>query len=286
LSWIPYSLFCRIRDNDQNPISVDLSDYRIDKKFLLSLPSEDDGLSKQLRTFGFREPLNCECYVKFISRDDTLLDIGANIGFFTLLGNDARRIVCVEPLNNVIPLLQKNISQNNLSDKCEIVHAAVGPRGKLHLEISPHLNLSKIVSEKNDNTIEVDSIPLGDLVARYHTNVIRLDVEGFEHDILYGQIPNSVTKISMEFHTRLMGQEKSRRLLNYFRDEGFRLKYYVEDIPLRLYPFLRVLKSTRVSGFMSYIEQDLEIDDITERVFSGRGLKYLYLQRDANTTRG
>lgn len=283
LSWIPYHAFSRIRDNDTNPICVDLYDYGINKKFVLSLPSKDDGLSRQLRNFGFREPLNCRCYTKFIGADDTLLDIGANIGFFTLLGSDAKRIVCVEPLNDVIGLLRKNISQNGLSGKCEVVHAAVGPKGKLYLEVNPHLNLSKIVSHKTENTIEVESIPLRDLVAKYHTNTIRLDVEGFEHDILYDQIPDSVTKISMEFHTRLMGREKSKRLLTYFRDEGFRLRYFIEDVPLRMYPFVHVLKTTNISRFMSYIDENVDIEDISERVFSGRGLKYFYLQRDTRS---
>lgn len=279
LSWLPYKAFSRIRDNKSNPVCVDLNYYGVDREFTISLPSEDDGLSRQLRNFGFREPLNCRCYTRFLGPEDTLLDIGANIGFFTLLGSDARRIVCVEPLNNVIDLLKKNIEQNGLSRKCEVVHAAVGPKGKLYLEVNNQLNLSKIVSKKSDNTIEVDSIPLPDLVAKYGTNVVRLDVEGFEHDILYNQIPDSISKISMEFHTRLMGEEKAGRLLDYFKNEGFRLRYFIEDVPLRFYPFVHVLKTTRVAGFMSYIEENIEVEEARERVFSGRGLKYLYLVR-------
>lgn len=262
---------------------MNLLDYGIGKKFWLALPSEDRGLSRQLSVFGFREPLNCQCYVKFINSNDTLLDIGANIGFFALLGSSAKRIVCVEPLGNVIELLKKNIALNGLSEKCEVVHAAVGPRGRLLLEINAQLNLSKIVNERNENTIEVDSIPLADLAEVYHPNVVRLDVEGFEYDLLYDQIPESIGKVSMEFHTGLMGEEKSRKLLAYFRDEGFQLRYLVEDVPLRLYPFVHVLKNTIMSRPISYVKHDLCIEDSIDAIFSGRSLKYLYLERNVST---
>jgi FkbM family methyltransferase len=268
-----------VRDNNQNRIYLDLASYKINRKFWLSLPSQDRGLSTQLRLFGFREPLNCRCFVNFIDNNDTLLDIGSNIGFFAVLGGNAKRIICVEPLNSAIEFLLKNIQQNGLEGKCEVVHAAVGPKGKLQLEVQSHLNLSRIVNEKNINTIEVDSIPLGEFIREHPSNMVRLDVEGFEYDILYEQIPECINKISMEFHTGLLGEEKSEKLLEYFREEGFNVRYFVEDVPLRMYPFVRVFRSTLASGLVSYVKCNLDIEDIRERIFTGRSLKYLYLQR-------
>jgi FkbM family methyltransferase len=279
LSWVPYAIFCKIVDSDDCTIRIDLSDYDIDKAFWLKLAPNDRGLSRQLRNFGFREPLNCQCYVKFVGENDTLLDIGANIGFFTILGNDAKRIVCVEPLSDAISLLRENIELNGLSDKCEIVQAAVGPEGEVHLEVNPHMNLSKVVEERTDETVTVRSIPLGELVERYSPNLIRLDVEGFEYDILHGQIPGSVDKVSLEFHHELLGEEKSNGLLKYFEDEGFKVKYFVEDLPLRLYPMLRMLKNTDIFRPLCFISSDIEIEDVRGQISSGRALKYLYLER-------
>lgn len=256
-----------------------MSGYGISKQFRLCLPPEDNGLSRQLRIFGFREPLNCQCFADFIDDEDTLLDIGSNIGFFALMAGNAKRIICVEPLDNVIELLRSNIELNDLSGKCEIVNAAVGPKGRLQLEIHSHLNLSRIVNDRNKNTIEVESIPLAELVNQYHPNVVRLDVEGFEYDLMYDQIPESVVKISMEFHTGLMGERKSRRLLAYLKDEGFRLRYLVEDVPLRMYPYVHMFKTTSISRLVSYTKKDLDIDEATPFIFSGRSLKYLYLER-------
>lgn len=279
LSWVPYALFCKIVDSDDCTIRVDLSDYGVDKAFWLKLSPNDRGLSRQLRNFGFREPLNCQCYVKFIDANDTLLDIGANIGFFTIMGNDAKRIICVEPLSDAIALLRENIELNGLSDKCEIVQAAVGPEGELHLEVNPHMNLSRVVGERKSDTVTVRSIPLGELVERHSPNLIRLDVEGFEYEILHGQIPDSIDKVSLEFHHELLGEERSNALLTYFEVEGFRVRYFIEDLPLRLYPMLRMLKNTDIFKPLSYISSDIEIEDVRGQIFSGRALKYLYLER-------
>lgn len=279
LSWVPYAVYCRIVESDGATIRVDLSDYGVEKAFTLKLAPNDRGLSRQLRDFGFREPLNCQCYASFVGADDALLDIGANIGFFTVLGNDAKRIICVEPLGDAISLLRENIELNGLSDKCEIVQAAVGPEGELHLEVNPHMNLSRVVGERGWDTVTVRSVPLGELVKAYSPNLIRMDVEGFEYEILHAQIPDAIDKISLEFHHELLGRDKSNRLLDYFEEEGFRVRYFVEDVPLRLYPMLRLLKSPSILKPLCYVMSDIEIDDVRARMFSGRALKYLYLER-------
>ena len=279
LSWYPFRLYEDIRDRDSDRVYLDLNRFGVDRRFWLSLPPSDTGLSKQLRVFGFREPLNCQCYAEFIDGNDILLDIGSNIGFFVILGSDAKRIICVEPLESVIELLRENIEMNGLSEKCEIVHAAVGPRGHLLLEVSDHLNLSRIVSEPNENTVEVESISLGDLAERYSPTAIRLDVEGFEFSMLYNQIPSSVKKISMEFHTGLMGEKKSKKLLSYFTETGFRVEYLIEDVPLRLYPFVRLIRNTAAFKFVSRIHSNVEPENLPDLVFSGRSLKHLYLRR-------
>ncbi len=283
LSWIPYDVFCHLRDNnhDHHPVHLNLSSYGVDRDFWMILPPEDSGLSKQLTTFGFREPLNCRYYVKFVTPNDSVLDIGSNVGFFVLLGSNARRMTCVEPQAQLIEMLKENIRRNKLTEKCEVLQEAVGPKGKLHLEICPQMNLSKIVGESSKNSVDVDSEPLEDLVQKHPSNLIRLDTEGFEYEILYNQIPEAINKISMEFHTDLLGPEKSDKLLQYFKDEGFKVKYLIEDVPLRLYPFMSLLKRPELFGFISYVRKNVAIDDAVDPIHwgRGRGLKYLYLQR-------
>lgn len=279
ISWLPYQVFNKIRKGNSKNLAVDMVKYGINRKFSLSLPINDDGLSQQLSVYRFREPINCRYYCDFITEEDRLLDIGSNVGFFPILGGRASKIVCVEPLEELIPLLRENIKANNLSGKCEIIHAAVGNSITLHLEANHQMNLSRIVSGANGNTREVQGIPLEDLVTKYNTNAIRMDVEGYEYEILYHKIPKTVNKISLEFHTGVMGNEKSRQLIDYFIKEGFKFSYFIEDIPLRLYPFVHVLRNPMLFQPISYVISDPDPDQIYERIFIGRSLKYLFLTR-------
>lgn len=286
LTWMPYRVFTTLKRANEDFVRVDLRPHGIDKTFILRLPAGDEGLSLQMKLFGFREPLNCRYYVKFVREEDKVLDIGSNVGFFVLLASHACRIACVEPLNPLIDILRENLEANNISEKCEIVNAAAGPRGKLRLAVNSQLNLSRIVTSGHEGILEVEGVPLPDLLEQYPSNLIRLDVEGFEYEILYDQIPDCVNKVSMEFHTRELGKERAARLLTYFGDTGFRIRHLIEDIPLRFYPILWAFKRTDLFNFMCYVKSDVTVEDAFLHIFRGRGIKYLYLERGKNATTG
>src|SRR3989344_3246674 len=148
LSWIPYKTAKMFGKRKNDFLILDLEKIGIKKRFKFNTTKTDEGLSSQLKTFGFREPVNLEYYHKFVEKNDKVLDIGANIGLFTILSENAKEIICVEPLKQAIPLLKKNINDNNLMEKTKIINAAVGKKGKLIISVDEQLNLSRIVSKK------------------------------------------------------------------------------------------------------------------------------------------
>ncbi|PIO08342.1 hypothetical protein COU59_01815 [Candidatus Pacearchaeota archaeon CG10_big_fil_rev_8_21_14_0_10_34_12] len=279
ISWIPFNLLTLMKKNRDKSINLNFKNIGINKKFKFNLSSNDEGLSSQLRVFGFREPLNLEYYYKFVDSSDIVLDIGANIGFFTILSERAKKIICVEPLKQAIPILNRNISDNNLAEKTNVINAAVGKNGKLLIEVDKKLNLSKIVNEKNDNTYEVKSYELNDLVKKYKSNLLRLDVEGYEYEILYKKIPKNITKISLEFHTALLGDKKVKELMDYFEKEKFKVKFLIEDLPIRLYPYHNILKKTGLIKNVTYIKKNLTPKECLKYVNEGRKVKYIFLER-------
>lgn len=279
LTWIPYNAFCKMRKYSKISNEFDFSKFGISKKIFLSFPENDQGLSMQLTTFGFREPLNCRYFVEFIKEDDVVLEIGANIGYFAILGGTAKRIICIEPLTHAIPTLKKNLLNNGLMNKCEILNIAVGPDGVLLLEQNDSLNLSRIVNNKSEKTVEIQSVSLPNLNSLYNANFLRMDVEGYEYEILLNKLPKSITKMSIELHTSILGIDKTKELLSYLASEGFKIKYLIEDIPLRLYPLFHVLRRWYPINIYSYVMENCDILDSYEYIFSGRGIKYLYLYR-------
>lgn len=279
ISWIPFNLLEKVNQNKKNFINLNFKKVGINREFKFYLSKEDEGLSSQLRAFGFREPINIEYYYKFVKPSDIILDIGANIGFFTILSENAKEIICIEPLKEAIPLLEKNIEGNNLQNKTKVINAAVGKNGKLILEVDKKLNLSKIVKKKNKNTYEIKSFELKDIVKKYNSNMLRLDVEGYEYEILYKKIPKKITKISIEFHTGLLGKKKVKELINYFERENFKLKYFIEDLPIRLYPFHNFLKKMGLLKRFTYVKKNITLKESFSHINKGRTVKYLFLER-------
>jgi len=208
-----------------------------------------------------------------------MLDIGANIGYFTVLGSKARNIIAVEPLTELVPILSENIRLNDLSNKCKVINAAVGPKGKLLIEKQEKMNLSRIVTDPSLSCSKIESIPLDELVTDYGVNIIRLDVEGFEYEILLEKIPLHVNKISIEFHVELMGKKKSKELLDYLKKQGFMIECLIDDIPLIFYPALYLFKRMALFSPFSKIVHDLSIDESLPYIFDGRSVKHLFLTR-------
>lgn len=290
LSWLPYNCFIFInKKNVSSKLKIDLSKIGIKRNFELNIHNQDKGLATHLLAFGFREPIHFRYYYNFISRNDVVLDIGANIGLFTLLSENAKKIISIEPQTDLIPILRKNIKENNLLQKVKIINKAVGKsNSELILLIAESMNLSRIVTKEfyNENPQLkyniIDTYSLPQLTERFKINSVRLDVEGYEFEILYNQIPKSIEKIDIELHVELLGEKKVIQLLKYFEKENFLISFLIEDLPLRLYPFFNYLTKTNLLSKFIYIKKNINPIESKKYLMNGRNIKYLLLTRKKN----
>lgn len=134
-------------------------------------------------------------FVKSIIKPgDTVLDIGANIGFFTILMADligeTGKSYSFEPLPRNFKLLNRSIEENGFAGRATIEHAAVGEtQGTLKL-ISPPtetLNLGGAFLKTGDTQVppghiaeEVTVIRLDNYSIERPVKFIKIDVEGAE----------------------------------------------------------------------------------------------------------
>ena len=142
---------------------------------------------------------------KLVKEGDTVIVVGANIGFFPLffrsIVGKTGRVISFEPEPRNFALLKKNIIANKF-ENVDIYQKAVGSKNsKVKMLLSDSIGEHHI---SNIGDIEIDCIRLDDYVSS--ANFIKLDAEGYEIEILKG-MPNLLhqkTILMSEFYIKLL----------------------------------------------------------------------------------
>jgi FkbM family methyltransferase len=171
-----------------------------------------------------------------IERDDLVVDIGANIGVFSVYAASKTRniVYAIEPSPANFQAVQRNILSNKLQNVCALNYAVSDRSGTelfFSTGASQHHRLKKVIHETAAAYIEVPSITLQDLMDRQQIaqiDFLKLDCEGAEEAILQST-PRSylqrVRKIALEFHDHLT-QLNHDGLREHLEDMGFTTRIY------------------------------------------------------------
>lgn len=156
-----------------------------------------DLIQMYLWLFGVWEPELTAFIGSRLAPGDGFLDVGANIGYFSVLA--ARRVgetgavIAVEPSPTVFRLLEETLDLNAVTDRVRAVNAAAASHvGSVAIYSGPshNIGLTTTVAERGFELEGViASAPLDALLTREETKTLRLikiDVEGREPDVLQG----------------------------------------------------------------------------------------------------
>lgn len=176
------------------------------------------GWKGEIRPDSFDTSILDEVFVKDVYRarahlhDATVLDLGANAGFFTVFAvqHGAKRVLAVEPVAESLEQLWRNVGAAvHANGSVAALHAAVGGtqgRGRLtyHGVAAAHY---AYVEPDDAGAIEVHSLDA--LVARLgFVDVCKVDVEGAEWAIFDAVASDTLRRIgyiAIEFHSVAVG---------------------------------------------------------------------------------
>jgi FkbM family methyltransferase len=167
----------------------------------------------------------------------TIVDLGANVGFFTLFA--ASRfphcpIVSVEPYPSSAKALADNVRNNRLSN-CQTLQVAVSnARGTVTFgSTSPVPNpvnarITPGATIDGRQYVACPTITLDDLM-RDHVSgdvaFLKLDIEGAEYDVLYGASDAAlarIKRIALETEDLDAVSQNTEALTSFLRGKGFR----------------------------------------------------------------
>ena len=213
--------------------------FETNKTAIMVLPNADQGLSRQLYYDTLREWRSTQIFIALLKERDYehIVDIGANLGYFVFIERlfSEAEIIAVEPVHFNYRILTTNISLNEFK-KIETLNCAVGDTtGTSTIFEFEHKNWSTIDNDHAERlkaqgykceTRKIDKKELVDILAergRDTRTLIRMDVEGYEYEILKHAdfLSERQVDIFVEFHSNLLGREKSITLLKKLYDFGF-----------------------------------------------------------------
>ena len=184
------------------------SDFVIIQGHKMFLDSKD---SLRLSSSEYFEPFETELVKREVKKGDIVLDVGANIGYYTLifakLVGTGGRVFAFEPEPNNFALLEKNIEINGYKNIQLFKKAVTSKSGKvnLYLNINTEGGHSIYKSKDSGKRIEVESVCLDDFIDE-KVDFIKIDVEGSEGEVIKGMMglmeKNQNLKMITEFHPR------------------------------------------------------------------------------------
>lgn len=126
----------------------------------------------------------------FLRPEDTFLDIGANVGSYTLLASGVCRskTYSFEPALTTFEILKENIDLNNINHLVTLENKGVGSENKNINFTTSQDTTNHIVLEEDTKelTTSVPLISLNSYPFKDAPILIKIDVEGFETEVLNG----------------------------------------------------------------------------------------------------
>lgn len=166
---------------------------RVLGRYKMYVDTRDIGIASHLMLEGYWEMWVTQAMMRSVRRGSVVADIGANLGYFTLLLADLTgaegRVLAFEPQPNLARLLRKSIDVNGYTGFADLHAVALGAAsGSAVIEAS--LDQPGGGRTVADGQVEgAARVPLGRFDTIPHAldvEFIKMDVEGFEPEVWKG----------------------------------------------------------------------------------------------------
>jgi FkbM family methyltransferase len=174
---------------------------------------------------GLHEFVDMAFLLHFLRLGDLFVDVGANIGSYTVLASAVAGadVVAVEPDPGSFASLQSNVELNGIQAKVKCVKAALGANsGSIKFSVGQD-TMNRVL--RTDEGIPYQVVPvqtLDSLLAGRSPIALKLDVEGFESEVLRGAARTLANPTLLAIETEC----DDAAVVSVLEAHGFTRRYY------------------------------------------------------------
>ena len=173
----------------------------------------------------------------FLKTGDTFVDVGANIGWLSLVGanqvGEKGNVLAFEPVPSTFDILKSNKEINNFT-QITLNQFALGNKEE-NVTIYPEKENrggASILNHQKNEGVKIDVKRLDNLQIDSKIDVIKIDVEGFELDVLKGTaetIKKDKPKLIIEHSIDRNNTAEQFEIYNWLMDLGFYKIYKLKN---------------------------------------------------------
>ena len=157
------------------------------------VPNLTEPVGFSLAVHGAYEPAEIVVLRAHLTPETDFLDIGANIGAFTIaLSGSARRVIAIEASPSVLPFLRRNVELSGKTN-VNVVACAVSAPGvnavPFYVPPMDHYGMGSSAPQFHVEPINLSARPLDRILrdcAAGQISAVKIDVEGFEAHVFLG----------------------------------------------------------------------------------------------------
>jgi FkbM family methyltransferase len=174
--------------------------------------------------FGLHEFMSMGLMIHFLREGDLFVDVGANVGSYTLLGSGicGARTLAVEADPATGEHLARNVRLNQIGELVTISLVALGAQDGTAFFTTSLDSMNKVVSTDGGDVRVVPQKTLDSVVGAGNPAALKLDVEGHEEQVLRGS-PQVLANPSLKL-IEIEGTTPS--ILDILTDNGFERAFY------------------------------------------------------------
>ncbi len=167
-----------------------------------------------------------------IKENDTVIDIGAHIGIFSIFAAKAAKngkVYAYEPFPENFKLLKENCGLNNVKNIFSFKQAVSGTQNNARLYLNK-CNCGHSFYGKSKKHINVNCTTMEEIFESNKINFcdfLKIDCEGGEYEILLNtpeRYLHRTDMIALEYHDSLSKKRLLKKLINYLGKMGFKIK--------------------------------------------------------------